>query len=574
MVMLKRSVAFSIRARVAAQVRVVLFALLFVVGGGAGAAQPPSGAAIASAHPLATAAGYEILRAGGNAFDAAVAVAAALAVVEPYSSGLGGGGFWLLHRARDGSEVMLDARETAPAKAALSQYLDAAGNPLRGATLRGGTAAGIPGVPAGLDALARNYGSLPLAQLLAPAIALARDGFRVDERFASVAKLSERVLKGSASTARIFLDGGAAPQAGFLLRQSELAATLEALARAGRDGFYRGRVGASLIAAANAAGAVWQNSDLENYRVMERASIRFTYRGATIVSAPLPSSGGVILAEAINILEQFHLGDVREPASAHLVIEALRRGFQDRALYLGDPDFVKAPVARLISKDYARRRAATIDPKSATLSSALVPAAAPVEEGNNTTHYSVIDADGNRVGATLSINTLFGSGIVAGDTGVLFNNEMDDFSLQATVPNNYRLLGSQANALALGKRPLSSMTPTFVEDGKGVLIIGAPGGPRIVSQVLLGILDYVAGSTVDLDRIVSAPRYHHQYLPDRIEIEPQAFTPEWARALEARGHKLQTANRKWGNMQAVFKSKADGAARAASDPRGSDVAWY
>lgn len=574
MVMLKRSVAFSIRARVATQVRVVLFALLFVVGGGARAAQPPSGAAIASAHPLATAAGYEILRAGGNAFDAAVAVAAALAVAEPYSSGLGGGGFWLLHRARDGSEVMLDARETAPAKAALSQYLDAAGNPLRGATLRGGTAAGIPGVPAGLDALARNYGRLPLAQLLAPAIALARDGFRVDERFASVAKLSERVLKGGASTARIFLDGGAAPQAGFLLRQPELAATLEALARAGRDGFYRGRVGASLIAAANAAGAVWQNSDLENYRVMERAPIRFTYRGATIVSAPLPSSGGVILAEAINILEQFHLGDVREPASAHLVIEALRRGFQDRALYLGDPDFVQAPVARLISKDYARRRAATIDPKSATLSSALVPAAAPAEEGNNTTHYSVIDADGNRVGATLSINTLFGSGIVAGDTGVLLNNEMDDFSLQATVPNNYRLLGSQANALAPGKRPLSSMTPTFVEDGKGVLIIGAPGGPRIVSQVLLGILDYVAGGTVDLDRIVSAPRYHHQYLPDRIEIEPQAFTPEWARVLEARGHKLQTANRKWGNMQAVFKAKADGAARAASDPRGSDVAWY
>ncbi len=546
-------------------------ALIAALALSAAAAQAPAGAAIASAHPLATDAGYEMLRQGGNAFDAAVAVAAALAVVEPYSSGLGGGGFWLLHRAADNHQVMLDARETAPLAVTPSMYLDGSGKPIPGATLQGGRAAGIPGVPAGMVLLAQNYGRLPLARSLAPAIALARDGFRIDPRFSRIAKLRERFLINGVNTARTFLVDKQAPQPGYLLRQPELAVTLESIAERGRDGFYRGRVAQALVAAANATGGVWSPADLENYRVIERAPVVISHRGATIVTAALPG-GGVTLVQALNILEQFPAADARDPAGAHLVIEALRRAFQDRALYLGDSDFGKAPIATLTDKAYARIRAATIDAVAATPSERLT-ATAKVESGN-TTHYSVIDADGNRVGATLSINFLFGSGVVAADTGVLLNDEMDDFSLQPEVPNAYRLRSGEANRIGPRKRPLSSMAPTFVEDARGVLVLGAPGGSRIVSQVLLCILDYLGSREIDLRRMVSAPRYHHQYWPDRVEIEPEGFAAEWRRALESKHHVLQTASRKWGNMQVVFKSRTSGAAEAASDPRGEDIGWY
>ena len=316
---------------------------------------------------------------------------------------------------------------------------------------------------------------------------------------------------------------------------------------------------------------MWRAADLEHYRIVEREPVKFTYRGATITAAALPSAGGIALAESLGMLEQFDLSDVSQPETAHLVIEALRRAFQDRARYLGDSDFVAVPVAKLLSKDYAKQRAATIDPAAATKSGDLEGDRALHAEGGNTTHFSVIDTEGNRVGATLTINLLFGSGIVAGDTGVLLNNEMDDFTLRADVPNSFHLRGSVANAIAPGKRPLSSMTPTFVEDGRGVLILGAPGGSRIVSQVLLGILEYLNSPQVDLQRLVAMPRYHHQYWPDRVEIEPEGFTPEWRAAIEAKGHAIQVVNRKWGNMQVVFKSKQSGVAQAASDPRGADV---
>jgi gamma-glutamyltranspeptidase/glutathione hydrolase len=565
---------FEFRARCGVLARNVLCASCLAIWSLAPAATAPPAAAIASAHPLATEAGYEMLRRGGNAFDAAVAVAAALAVVEPYSSGLGGGGFWLLHRAADDSEVMIDARETAPAGIALSMYLDSAGKPIPRATLQGGKAAAIPGAPAGIVHLARKYGKLPLAQTLAPAIALARDGFKVDPRYARVAKQRERFLTEGVNTARAFLDGNQAPKPGYLLRQPQLAATLEAIAREGHAAFYRGPIAQSLVAAVNAAGGVWSLSDLEEYKITERTPLRFSFRGATIITAPLPSGGGATLAQALNILEQFPPADARDAAGAHLVIEALRRGFEDRALYLGDSDFVQVPLARLTSKSYAKSRAATIDPAAATPSDRLSAGAALISAGNNTTHYSIIDADGNRVGATLSINFLFGAGIVAGDTGVLLNDEMDDFALLPEIPNVYRLRGSEANRIAPRKRPLSSMTPTFVEDERGVLVLGAPGGPRIVSQVLLGILDYMNHSEIDLQRMVAAPRYHHQYWPDLVEIEPDSFAAEWRAALAARKHKLQVTGRKWGNMQAVFKSKRDGSALAASDPRGLDLGWY
>jgi gamma-glutamyltranspeptidase / glutathione hydrolase len=538
--------------------------------GAQGAEQPQ--AAIASAHPLATAAGHEILKRGGNAFDAAVAVAATLAVVEPYASGLGGGGLWLLHRAADGHQVMVDARETAPEKATLDLYVDASGRPVRGATTEGGTAAAIPGAPAALAHVARRYGTLPLAQSLAPAVRLARDGFEADSRYLRIVALRERFLRARPGAARIFLDEHRLPQPGWRLRQGELATTLERIAKEGERGFYAGPIAEALVDAVNRAGGVWQVSDLTRYRVVERAPLRFEYRSATITTAVLPSAGGIALAQCLQILERHETADPRSPRDAHLVTEALRRAFRDRAAYLGDSDFVAVPVERLVSRTHAAQLAASISPASATRSDA--PAGDAPSPGSNTTHLSVIDAAGNRVAATLTINLLFGSGIVAGDTGVLLNNEMDDFTTRADVPNSFRLRGGEANAIAPRKRPLSSMTPTFVEDARGVLVLGAPGGPRIVSQVLLAVLDYVHAPVPDLAAIVGAPRYHHQWWPDRIEIEPDAFAPQWRAALEGKGHRLETARRRWGNMQAAFKSKQTGLAQAASDPRGSEVGWY
>ena len=530
-------------------------------------------AAIASAHPHATAAGYEILARGGNAFDAAIAVAAALAVVEPYASGLGGGGFFLLHRARDGHQVMVDARETAPGRARPELYVDRDGKPIRGATTQGGTAAGIPGTPAALAHVAERYGALPLAASLAPAVRLARDGFAVDERYARIAALRERYLRGAPEAGRIFLDGNDAPRAGWLLRQPELAATLERLGKEGHGGFYAGPVASALVQSVSDAGGVWQMDDLEKYRVIERAPLRFQYRGATITTAPLPSAGGIALAQCLQMLERLGRIDPRSPQNAHAVVETLRRAFHDRARYLGDPGFVEVPVERLTSAAYAARLAAAIRPDAATPSESLGPEV-PAPAGANTTHLSVIDAAGNRVAATVTINLLFGSGVVGRGTGVLLNNEMDDFTLGPELPNSFRLRGGTANAVAPGKRPLSSMTPTFVEDDKGVLVLGAPGGSRIVSQGLLAVLDYLGAPKVDLAAIAAAPRYHHQWWPDLLEVEPEGFSGEWRKALEAKGHRIQVVKRKWGNMQLAFKSKQTGAVQAASDPRGTDVGWY
>jgi gamma-glutamyltranspeptidase/glutathione hydrolase len=530
--------------------------------------------AIASAHPLATAAGHEILGRGGNAFDAAVAVAAVLAVVEPYSSGLGGGGFFLLHRARDGYQVMVDARETAPAGVRRELFIDDAGKPVGGATTEGGTAAAIPGTPAALAHVAERYGLLSLADSLAPAIRHARSGFPVDGRYARIAGLRERYLRDRPAAGRIFLDGDRAPAARWLLRQPELAATLERLGKHGRDGFYTGPVARALVSAANRAGGVWRAEDLAGYRIVEREPLRFRYRDATITTVALPSAGGIALEQCLRMLERFDVADPRSPQGSHLLVETLRRAFHDRARYLGDSDFVAVPVDRLISRAHTARLAASINPEAATRSETLGEKV-PALTGSSTTHFSVIDAAGNRVAATLTINLLFGSGIVAEGTGVLLNNEMDDFTLQPELPNSFRLLGSAANAVAPGKRPLSSMTPTFVEDAKGVLALGAPGGSRIVSQVLLAVLDYLrAPTTVDLATIVGAPRFHHQWWPDRVEIEPEGLDAGWRAALEAKGHRLQTVKRRWGNMQAVFKSARDGAAQAANDPRGAEVGWY
>lgn len=522
--------------------------------------------AIVSAHPLATQAGLEILRLHGNAFDAAVAVAAMLAVVEPYNSGLGGGGFWLLHHSRKNKDMMLDARETAPLAATPGMFMGSPGNPQARLSLDGPLAAGIPGVPAGLAWLSKKYGKLPLADALSPAIKAARYGFPVDAPYIRMAGLRENTFKQFRYARRQFLLNDQVPPANVTLAQPQLAQTLERLGQAGADSFYSGRWARHMVQTVRSAGGIWSAADLAGYRVKERQPIVITYRGATITTTALPSSGGLVLAQSLNILERLNYDAAPPTQKMHYVTEALRRAYHDRYRYMGDADFVEVPLLRLTAKSYAATRAETILPDDATASEALT---APYKtEGQSTTHYAIADKYGNRVAATLSINTPFGSGFVAGETGVLLNNEMDDFSSGPGAANVYGLSGTAANAIAPGKRPLSSMSPTFVEDQRGILIIGTPGGSRIISMVLLGILDYMHNGQIDLSRMVSAPRYHHQYLPDRIELEPQVFSEEVSDELQLIGHTVEMAPRAWGNMQAMYIDKKTGFISTASDPRG------
>ena len=385
-----------------------------------GLATRPGAAAIASAHPLATAAGLEILAAGGNAFDAAVAVSAALAVVEPYSSGLGGGGFWLLHRAADGHEVMVDGRERAPLAAHRDLDLDEDGEVVHEWSMNGPLSAAIPGEPAALDHIARRYGKLPLAHSLAPAIRLARAGFAVEEHYRRMAGFRLEVMARYPDTARILLDLGAAPETGTLIVQEDLARTLEALAEEGADGFYRGAVARRLVEGVRAAGGIWTLEDLAQYQVVEREPVRFRYRDLEITSVAPPSSGGVALATMLQILEGYDLVSLDQATRTHLVIEAMRRAYRDRAEYLGDPDFVAMPLARLTSPDYAAGLRASIRADRATPSTDL-PGEAETGGGHHTTHFSILDREGNRVAATLSVNYPFGSGFIAPGTGVLLN---------------------------------------------------------------------------------------------------------------------------------------------------------
>lgn len=532
----------------------------------AGAAVPP--AAVASAHPAATAAGFEVLAAGGNAFDAAVAVSAALAVVEPYSSGLGGGGFYLLHRAADGHEVMLDARERAPLAASADMYRDAHGEVDPAASLDGPLAAGIPGLPAALDRLATDYGQLPLARSLAPAITLAQAGVEVDAHLRGHVQRRREALAASPAAAAIFLPAGEAPALGARLRQPDLARTLQALAARGREGFYRGPVARRLVQGTRTGGGIWQPEDLAQYRVIEREPVRGRYRDVEIVAAAPPSSGGVVLIETLNILAGFELDGLAAGPRTHLVAEAMRRAYRDRAAWLGDPDFVDMPLSRLLSADYAAGLRAGIAPDRATPSALLAPVV-PAPGGPHTTHFSIVDGEGNRVAATLSINYGFGSGFVPPGTGVVLNNEMDDFVAAPGVPNVYGLVGGAANAIAPGKRMLSSMTPTFLRQGDRLAVLGTPGGSRIISMVLLATLAFAEGA--DATQLVALPRYHHQYLPDAIFHEPDAFDAATAAWLTAAGHTLRPMDRRYGNMQVVIEAPGAGL-QAASDPRGIGTA--
>ncbi|MBI3546031.1 MAG: gamma-glutamyltransferase [Gammaproteobacteria bacterium] len=536
-----------------------LFLLLFFPLSVAAATLPPA-AAIASAHPLATQAGHEILAQGGNAFDAAVAVAAALAVVEPYNSGLGGGGFFLLHRARDKFEVMIDARERAPLAATKDMYLNQEGKPIAGLSIDGACAAAIPGVPAALVHLAKKYGRLPLKKSLMPAIRLARDGFAVSKLYAKQTLRQHDRLQAFPVTADVFYNQGFIYAPGEKLRQPQLARTLERLAAKGHDGFYRGMTAVRLVDGVRAAGGIWSQKDLADYRVSERAPVRGVYRNMRITSAPLPSSGGVGLIEMLNILQGFDLVALDKTERDRHVIEAMRLAYRDRAQYLGDADFVSVDAAHFLDPAYAAQLRQEISDPDKTPQPAKA-------EGTNTTHFSIIDRAGNRVAATLSINTLFGSGFMPADTGVLLNNEMDDFVLKPNVPNTYGLIGSEANAIAPGKRPLSSMTPTFLETDDEVVVLGTPGGSRIISMVLLAALELADRHGAPKD-LVNVPRFHHQYSPNVVEHEAQAFDDAERHALEQNGYRLQGVPIGYGNMQIVAWSKKKGMLEAVSDPRG------
>ncbi|MCD7099473.1 gamma-glutamyltransferase [Stenotrophomonas sp. MMGLT7] len=553
----------------------LLLAPLAQAGGGAQApAAHPPGAAIASGHALATEAGLEILRQGGNAFDAAVAVSSTLSVVEPISSGLGGGGFFLLHDVSSGQDLFLDAREYAPQSATPDKFLDKNGDLDRERSVNGPWSAAIPGLPAALVELAGKHGRLPLKASLAPAIRIAGEGFPVYARMARGYQSRREVMERYPGTREVYLRNGKPIAEGDIFRQPELANTLKLLADKGFDGFYRGETARKLLAGVKQAGGSWTAQELANYRVKLRTPIAFDYRGWKITTAPPTSSGGIALAEMLQILEGYQLKGMDPVQRTHLVVEAMRRAYRDRTFFLGDPDFTQVPQRVLLSKDYALGLRSTINPDKATPSDLLSGNPTPLED-DETTHFSIIDREGNRVAATQTVNLLYGSGLIPRGTGVLLNNEMDDFALKPGTPNAFGVMGYEANAPKPGKRPLSSMTPTFMESADKVAVLGTPGGSRIITMVLLGILGYDDG--LSAQQVAALPRYHHQWLPDVIEAESGTFSPETIRGLQALGHTLKLpgdeaaggrgSSHVWGNLQTVEWDRTTNTLSGGSDPR-------
>ncbi|MGD9390400.1 MAG: gamma-glutamyltransferase [Thioalkalispiraceae bacterium] len=533
------------------------------------AAALPGQAAIASAHPVATEAGFEILARGGNAFDAAVAVSATLAVVEPYGSGIGGGGFWLLQQAGSTNPVMVDGREKAPLAATRTLYQDDKGQVIPGLSVDGPLAAGIPGEPAALVYIAKHFGKLPLSVSLAPAIRAAQNGFKVTPYYQHMAKFRLEALRASPVAARTFLKDDQVPPLGYVIRQPELAETLNLLAQKGHAGFYQGKVAEKLVAGTRNAGGIWQARDLEQYQVATRKPVVGEYQGYRIISAAPPSSGGIALMTMLNILSGYEVAYYPPARRTHVIVEAMRRAYRDRAKYLGDPDFVKIPRKMLTSEQYGYSLRRGIDINKATPSRELG-TITDTSGGRHTTHFSILDKQGNRVAATLSINYPFGSGFMPEGTGVLLNDEMDDFSAKPGVPNVYGLVGAEANAIEPGKRMLSSMSPTFMESDNKLAILGSPGGSRIITMVLHSILGVAEGKTAK--QVVSQPRYHHQFLPDVIQHEADAFDDDLKAELQFMGHQLKEVEYLFGNMQVVIWDKQTRQVEAASDPRGEGLA--
>jgi gamma-glutamyltranspeptidase / glutathione hydrolase len=486
--------------------------------------------------------GADILRNGGNAVDAAVATGFAMAVTYPRAGNIGGGGFMVIHSAERNEDVAIDYRETAPAATTSDIFLGADGKPDTAKSRDSALGIGVPGTVAGLALALEKYGSgqFTLAQLVEPAIALARDGFVISDDIADTLPSSHKRLARWPASARIFSRPDGTPlQDGDRLVQSDLAQTLSAIAAQGPRGFYEGPVAGKIAKAVTDAGGIMTADDLRTYRAVIREPVRGLYRGYDIVSMPQPSSGGVVLVETLNILEGIQLSDLKQgsAASLHLLIEAMKRAYADRARHLGDPAFVSAPIQTLIAKDYAAKLRAGISADRATPSSEIVAAAASPREGSNTTHFSVVDSRGNAVSNTYTLNFSYGVGLVADGTGVLLNNELDDFTAAPGASNAYGLVGYEANLPGPGKRPLSSVSPTIIlKDGKPVLVTGSPGGSRIIStvlQVIVNVLDY----HMDVAAAVAAPRLHHQWLPDEVRIE-RGFSEETLAELKAKGHRI------------------------------------
>ncbi|MBR0747112.1 gamma-glutamyltransferase [Bradyrhizobium japonicum] len=493
---------------------------------------------VVSAQHLATQVGVDVLKRGGNAVDAAVAVGYALAVVYPAAGNLGGGGFMTIQLA-DGRKTFLDFRETAPKGATANMYLDKDGNVIKGISTKGHLAVGVPGSVSGMEYAREKYGTMKRADLLAPAIQLAEQGFVLDQGDIDLLRTATDDFKDDPASSAIFLNNGQPFGVGDRLQQSELAKTLREISSKGTDGFYKGWVGSAIVASSQAGKGLLTQDDLDGYKTRELAPVECDYRGYHVISAPPPSSGGVVICEILNILEGYPLKELgyHSAQAVHVQIEAMRHAYVDRNSYLGDPDFVKNPLDRLLDKNYATKIRAVIDPNKAAISKDIKPGVAP-HEGSNTTHYSIADKDGNAVSVTYTLNDWFGAKVTAAKTGVLLNDEMDDFTAKVGVPNLYGLVQGEANAIAPGKRPLSSMSPTIVtKDGKTVMVVGTPGGSRIITAVLqtmINAIDY----GMNAQEAVDMPRIHQQWLPDMTNVENYALSPDTQKILEGMGHKF------------------------------------
>ncbi len=546
--------------------------VLCVLSLSAWAARPWSGGAVAAAHPQGSAAGREMLEAGGNAVDAAVATAFTMAVVGPYHSGLGGGGFAIVHLAKDGVDLAFDFRELAPGRATRDMYL-VDGKLVPEKATDGALSIAVPGAAKGYLELHAKYGKLPRAKVLAPAIRAATQGFVVTPKYRDLATKRAECLKTDPEASRIFLRAGAPPALGTRLTQPDLARTLTLLAKQGDAPFYAGAIGKAIVATVQAGGGVLTADDLQRYHTTWRAPLEGSYRGYRLVTMPPPSAGGVAMLETFGIIEA---RGVKGPASreveaVHTFIEALRMAYADRGRLMGDPAFVDVPVARLLSAESLTSLSAKIDAKQATCSVPLLPKdLAPADpQKKNTTHISVIDRDGNAVAFTTTINYYFGSCVVAKGTGVLLNDEMDDFAAQPGVPNTFGLVMGEANAVAPGKIPVSSMTPTLVfmkgRPREVLLAVGSPGGSTIPTTVMQVISNVIDGE-FDVVRAVGRGRIHHQWLPDEVWVDPDGLDPATQRALEAMGHTFVRLPG-WGDAEAVLVDPATGLRTAASDPR-------
>ncbi|MGY4302245.1 gamma-glutamyltranspeptidase/glutathione hydrolase [Bradyrhizobium sp. i1.4.4] len=493
---------------------------------------------VVSAQHLATQVGVDVLKRGGNAVDAAVAVGYALAVVYPAAGNLGGGGFMTIQLA-DGRKTFLDFRETAPKAATANMYLDKDGNVIKGISTKGHLAVGVPGSVSGMEYAREKYGTMKRADLLAPAIQFAEQGFVLDQGDIDLLRTATDDFKDDPASSAIFLNNGQPFGVGDRLLQSELAKTLREISSKGTDGFYKGWVGSAIVASSQAGKGLLTQDDLDGYKTRELAPVECDYRGYHVISAPPPSSGGVVICEILNILEGYPLKELgyHSAQAVHVQIEAMRHAYVDRNSYLGDPDFVKNPLDRLLDKNYATKIRAVIDPNKAAISKDIKPGVAP-HEGSNTTHYSIADKDGNAVSVTYTLNDWFGAKVTAAKTGVLLNDEMDDFTAKVGVPNLYGLVQGEANAIAPGKRPLSSMSPTIVtKDGKTVMVVGTPGGSRIITAVLQTMINAIDYS-MNAQEAVDMPRIHQQWLPDMTNVENYALSPDTQKILEGMGHKF------------------------------------